>query len=312
VSDSAGEPAGSEPAHHADLLQAFQSFLLAEKGASEHTRRAYLHTLRRLAAYLDDRYGEQACLDRAGALDLRSFLVRVGQGLKPATVSRHVAALRTFYRWRLREGAVEASPAERLRGPRVGRSLPHVPSQVAVTEVLDVQAHPRDRALVEVLYGAGLRVSEASALDWEDVDWARGLLQVRRGKGSKARQAVLGPPGMQALRSVHDAGASGAVFRNRDGNRLSPRSMRRIIRSLGLQAGQGGLHPHALRHAFATHLLDEGADLRGIQELLGHASLSTTQRYTHVSTAALREVHRKAHPHGGGGGTIDGEDPEAG
>jgi len=260
---------------------------------SEHTRRAYRHTLLRFAESLDP-----VDLDAATALNCRTFLVQVGQGRKAATVSRHVAALRTFFRWRQREGAIDASPAERLRGPRVGRGLPHVPGEVAVAEVLDGIASPRDRALAELLYGAGLRVSEAAALDWEDVDLGRGVVQVRAGKGNKARQAVIGPPAIAAFQALRDAGVTGAVFRNRSGGRLTVRSMHRVIRKLGLQAGEGGLHPHALRHAFATHLLDHGADLRGIQELLGHASLSTTQRYTHVSTQALRDVHRKAHPHG--------------
>ena len=150
-----------------------------------------------------------------------------------------------------------------------------------------------------MLYGCGLRVAEVSGLDREDVDLEQGLLRVRRGKGGKERIVPMGPPAARALsRLLDETGEDGAhLFENSRGNRLSPRSIRRIVRQVGLRVGAPGLHPHALRHSFATHLLDGGADLRGIQELLGHASLSTTQRYTHVSVDALRDVYRKAHPH---------------
>lgn len=317
---------GSEglPASVGASIRAFDDHLRAEQGASEHTRRAYRHTLTRLAELLVERAdGDEVDLDRVRPASLRTFLVRVGKGRKPATLARHVAAIRAFYAWRLREGALEedVSPAAGLRAPRVGRSLPHVPSEVAVAEVVETEAVVRDTALVELLYGTGLRVSEAAALDWSDLELDQGVVHVREGKGGKPRQGVLGPPAVAALRRLHDPGARGPVFRNARGGRLSTRSMRRIVRAMGLKAGQGGLHPHALRHAFATHLLDHGADLRGIQELLGHASLSTTQKYTHVSTAALRELHRTAHPHGSGvtegtaGSTKDASeptDPEAG
>lgn len=286
-----------------ELLAAFDTWLRVEQGCSAHTRRAYGHTLTRLGEHLGD-----VALDQARTVQLRTFLLGVSQGRKPATVGRHVAALRTFYRWRLREGAIEVSPAEGLRAPKVGRTLPRVPGQAATHEVLHTLAEARDLALVEVLYGAGLRVGEAEALDWGDLDLEQGVVHVRQGKGGKPRQVPLGPPGCAALRRLRDAGSEGPVFRNTRGGRLSSRSMRRIVRKLGLQAGAGGLHPHALRHAFATHLLDNGADLRAIQEMLGHRSLSTTQKYTHVSTAALRDVHRRAHPHGqadGGGDESD-------
>lgn len=278
------------------VLDAFDTWLATEVGASDHTRRAYRHTLSRLAELAEERGIED--LDEVRVTLLRTFLLQVGTGRKPATVGRHVAALRTFYRWRLREGKVSASPAEGLSAPRTGRSLPRVPGQAAVAEVLDSEADPRDRALGEVLYGLGLRVSEAAALDWEDVDLTRDVIHVREGKGGKHRDVPLVGEARRALERLADAGVEGAVFRNQRGGRLTTRSMRRIVRRLGLAVGVGGLHPHALRHAYATHLLDGGADLRSLQELLGHESLSTTQKYTHVSTAALREVHRRAHPHG--------------
>ncbi|TVQ91713.1 MAG: tyrosine recombinase XerC [Deltaproteobacteria bacterium] len=277
------------------LLLAYRDHLRAERGASQHTERAYLHTLRRLQAWLMDR---ELSVVHATPVHLRSFLLSVSEGNQSATLARHISALRTFYLWLVREGVIASSPAEGLRTPRIGRHLPHVPSTSACDTLFEQPASARDRALVELLYGAGLRVSEAAALSWEDLDLKRGLVHVREGKGGKPRQVPLTPPAVQALRALSEGRATGAVFRNRRGGRLTDRSMRRIVRKLGLKAGVGGLHPHAFRHAFATHLLDGGADLRAVQEMLGHRSLSTTQRYTHVSVRSLRATHRKAHPHG--------------
>jgi site-specific recombinase XerD len=276
------------------LLPAFETYLQVELGASPHTRRAYLHTLSRFDDWLKAR--DQA-LVLASSTALRSFLVDVSRGVGRATLSRHTAALRSFYRWCVREGHVEHSPAQGLSVP-ASRGLPKVPSESQCDAVLADVAEPRDLALVELLYGAGLRVSEAAALNWADLDLSSGRVHVRDGKGGKPRVVPLGPPGVQALLRLNEGTADGAVFRNRRGGRLTARSMRRIVRKLGLRAGEGWLHPHALRHGFATHMLDSGADLRSIQEMLGHANLSTTQRYTHVSVASLRRTHRKAHPHG--------------
>jgi integrase/recombinase XerC len=284
------------------LLERFDDWLSAERGASPHTRRAYRHTLQRLV----DELGEGVDLDSLCAEALRHVLRRIETGRAPATRSRHRAALRTFFAWRAREiGRADGSPAHGLRGPRSGRPLPRVPSEPAAEAACESAVSPRDRALVELLYGSGLRVSEAAALDWADLDLSEGTVEVRRGKGGKARRVPLPGEALRALRRLREGAADGPVFRNRRGGRLSDRSMRRIVRRQGLQAGVGGLHPHALRHACATHLLDRGADLRSIQEILGHRNLSTTQRYTHVSRAGLREVHRRAHPHGGGSGDDD-------
>ena len=231
-------------------------------------------------------------------MDLRTFLFEVGKGRASATVARHVAAIRTFYQWLLRTEQIASSPADDLQPPKVGQRLPHVLSVERADELFEQELSPRDHALVEVLYGCGLRVGEVSGLDREDVDLTEGLVRVRHGKGGKERIVPLGPP---AARAVHRVlleldGDEGPLFLNRRGGRLSPRSIRQIVRKVGVAAGAPGLHPHALRHSFATHLLDNGADLRGIQELLGHASLSTTQRYTHVSVDGLRDVFRRAHP----------------
>ncbi len=199
---------------------------------------------------------------------------------------------------------MESSPAESLSTPRVPRKVPRF---LDVTEASDLVERPtqrgwfalRNRALLELLYGAGLRVGESAALDCRDIDLEERLVLVRKAKGSKQRSVPFGVPAMEALAAwlrVHPGGAP--LFLNRDHGRLSVRSMHRIVRDSGVANALAGVHPHALRHSCATHLLAGGADLRAIQEQLGHASLSTTQRYTHVSVERLMAVHRKAHPHG--------------
>ncbi len=303
--------AASTSAH---LVEAWSRHLRVERGLSPHTARAYTHTLERFTAWLGSRPLEG--LRRA---DLRAFLGQVGRGREPATVSRHVAALRAFFRWAVDRGTLATSPAEELARPRAGRGLPRVPSEPAAAAVVeDASPHPRDRAALELLYGAGLRASELSALDVRDVDLREAIVHVRAGKGGKPRIVPLPTAAREALESwlaARPDAAHDALFLNVRGGRLSPRSLHRLVATAGLAVGQPGLHPHALRHAYATHLLDRGADLRAIQELLGHASLSTTQRYTHVSTAHLLDVHRKAHPHGGGADparAADGEPISAG
>ena len=282
----------------AEHLTGFLQHIRVERGLSANTLKAYRRTLSQLSLHLD---AKGRTLADARRTDLRGWLFQSGRGRAPATRARHVAALRTFYRWMLREGHVERSVAEDLQTPRVGRHLPHFLTEPQTAELLDgTPLSLRDRALLELLYGAGLRVGEAEALDWSDLELDTGLVWVRRAKGGKQRKVPVGPPAiraLQALRASIDADRSDPVFRNARGGRLSQRSMRRIVKECGLAAGLGGLHPHAMRHSFATHLLDNGADLRGIQELLGHADLSTTQRYAHVSTQGLLRVYRDAHPH---------------
>jgi integrase/recombinase XerC len=238
----------------------------------------------------------------ARKVDLRSYLFKVGRGRSSATIARHMSALRTLYKWLHRTGVVERSVAEDLEPPRIGRHLPRVLSQAQSEDLFTVAVglDPRDRAILEVLYGAGLRVGELCALDRRDVDLGSGLVQVRRGKGNKERRVPIGPPAVAAVREwlqLRGDDEEPALFLNTRGRRISDRSVRRLVEKAGASVGVAGLYPHALRHSFATHLLDAGADLRGIQELLGHSSLSTTQRYTHVSVKGLLDTHRRAHPH---------------
>jgi integrase/recombinase XerC len=287
----------------------FLDWLRVERGASPHTLRAYEGTLIQLDALLEERGRDHASARR---VDLRALLFEVGRGRSSATLARHVAAIRTFYRWARRVEGLECAAADGLQPPKIGRTLPRV---LSVAEADDLLSEPpagvnglRDQAVLEVLYGSGLRVSEVSGLDRGDVDLKSGIVTVRRGKGSKERRVPLGEVGLRAVAAYLAAtpGCGPMLFLNARGGRLSPRSIRAAVAKLGQRADVAGVHPHALRHSFATHMLDAGADLRGIQELLGHKSLSTTQRYTHVSVEALMAVYRRAHPHARGDDGADG------
>ena len=279
--------------------------LRGERGCSPHTIRAYQSNLSSLDDFLQTRDKELA---QAGLLELRAWLSRErlggqsgGSVRSAATMARKVSAVRSFYRWMLREGHIKASPAARLQSPKVPKKAPRfldIPEAAAVVE----QPHQRgwfqlrNRALLELIYGAGLRVSEAVSLDTTALDLRNNLVRVM-GKGSKERIVPFGPPAADALRAwLSEIPKEGPLFLNRFGRRLSSRSAWTITRESGVTNGISGLHPHALRHSCATHLLGAGADLRAIQEQLGHASLSTTQRYTHVDAAHLLAVYRSAHP----------------
>jgi integrase/recombinase XerC len=282
-----------------EIRERFLDHLRAERGASRHTVRAYDRTLSDLQAYLA---GQRRTWSDARKTDLRGYLFRAGRGRAAATLARHVAAIRTFYGWLADCDGLDATVADDLQPPRVAVRLPRF---VSVGQAEDVVEQPiatdQERAIAELLYGAGLRVSELCALDCGDVDLTTGVVTVRRGKGGKERRVPCGAAAVEAVRawlaSRPGAPGGGALFVNRRGARMGDRTVRRIVARLGAASGVASLHPHALRHSFATHLLDAGADLRGIQELLGHESLSTTQRYTHVSVQSLLASYRAAHPH---------------
>ena len=282
-------------------IQQFLEYLRAERGVSPHTLRAYRRDLERLAADLSEQ-GSSLLEARIG--QIRSHLARLARRAPaPSTTRRRLAAYRTFYRWALREGFLEASPAERLASPK---SAHRVPRFLDLPEVLDVVERPvqegwlqlRNKALLELAYGAGLRVSELADLNRADVDLVERLVDVRSGKGRKQRLVPFGPPAADALSAwiQSSSGEHEALFLNYRGQRLSVRSMHRIVRDSGVKNGLSDVHPHALRHTCATHMLAGGADLRAIQEQLGHASLSTTQRYAHVSAQQLVDVYRSSHP----------------
>ena len=290
-------------------LQRWIKHLTGERGCSLHTIRAYKANLCSLADFLENK-GQK--LQTANLMDLRAWLSRERIGgkqgrkkpLAPATMSRKVAAIRSFYRWMLREERIKASPASRLQSPRVPKKTPRfldIPEAALVVEQPTQKGwfHARNRAMLELIYASGLRVSEAMGLDVLDLDLRNRLVRVT-GKGGKERIVPFGPPAADAMKAwLKLIPQDGAVFLNRHGKRLSTRSAWKIVRDAGASNGITGLHPHALRHTCATHLLGSGADLRTIQEQLGHASLSTTQRYTHVDAAHLMAVYRSAHPRAG-------------
>ena len=284
--------------------------LRAERGASKHTLKAYESDLRALEVFLEV---HEKSLLTAELVDLRSHLAQLaGERPAPATTRRRLASFRSFYKWALREGLVEVSPADRLASPKAAVKVPRFldvgeASQLVENPVQGGWYHERNKALLELLYGAGLRVAEAASLDVLDVDLKASLVRVRHGKGRKQRIVPFGPPALEALQDWLRirGGRTEALFLNRSGTRLSVRSMHRIVRESGVRNGMAGVHPHALRHSCATHMLAGGADLRAIQEQLGHSSLSTTQRYAHVSVEQLISVYRESHPR-----AEEGKDPK--
>ncbi|HEU4407557.1 MAG TPA: tyrosine recombinase XerC [Polyangiaceae bacterium] len=288
----------------------FLTYLRDERASSARTVEAYGRDLGQLGAFLAERLGggEVAVADVDLYL-LRSWLASLARARGASTVARKVAALRSFYRFLERRGLASTNPAAELETPKVRRPLPTFLSVEEAHEVVETPglasaAGVRDRALLELLYGSGLRVSELAGLDLGDVDAGRGLVRVR-GKGDKERLVPAGPPALAALAAwlgrrgelVRPGRPTPALFVGPRGRRLGVRRVQELVRRYGaLGAGRPDLHPHALRHTCATHLLEGGADLRAIQEILGHSSLSTTQRYTHVSVDALLRVYDQAHP----------------
>jgi len=292
----------------------FLQYLSAERNASDLTLKSYREDLFALADYLADEEGRTPEPAEISMHDLRSYVAGMHEaGYAKTTIARRLASLRSFFRFGEREGWVDANPAKALRNPRKSRSLPHFLSSDEVAKLLAAPAGAaplavRDRAILETLYSAGLRVSEVVGLNDGDLNFAEGLLRIR-GKGRRERIAPLGSFASDALqewlqqrRLADDAeqGHHAPVFTNRFGRRITTRSVGRMLEKYLAQTGlDRRTTPHTLRHSFATHLLDRGADIRSVQELLGHKSLVTTQIYTHVSTANLRAAYEKAHPRAG-------------
>jgi integrase/recombinase XerC len=295
----------------------FESYLADERRFSPQTVLAYRTDLDRFSDFWEREFGEgppsKTPLSKIDTLAVRSHLASLHRAdLSNRSLGRHLSTLRSFFRWACREGHLERNPAKGLPSPRVPRSLPRALTLADTESLLETEDEghlpERERALFELLYATGLRVSEAAALDLEDVDLSARVLRAQ-GKGRKERIVPFGETAEDALRAwlpvrrelrasapPHPPGGE-PLFVNARGGRLTTRSMARVLkrrlRAAGLPAQ---ISPHALRHTFATHLLQSGADLRSIQELLGHASLSTTQKYTHLDAARLRDVYRRAHP----------------
>ncbi|HEU4989124.1 MAG TPA: site-specific tyrosine recombinase XerD [Gemmatimonadaceae bacterium] len=292
------------------LLERFGDFLALEKGASPRTREAYARDVARLAEFATAK-GAQAPADVTAKL-LREYIYHLKDlGLAPASIRRGVSGVRTYFRFLLADGVLVRDPSERLETPKRWRTLPDV---LTVDEVEKLLAAPtmddplyfRDRAMLELAYGAGLRVSEWITVDVKDLLLDQGVVRVF-GKGSKERLVPLGRNAIAALaiyrrelrpRLEHGQG-KGALFLNARGEPLTRMGAWKILRKYVERAGiEKHVSPHTLRHSFATHLLEGGADLRAVQEMLGHADISTTQIYTHVDREYLRSVHRQYHPRG--------------
>ncbi len=294
-------------------IERFIRMLEVEENASPHTLRNYASDLNQLSAFAARRVAVAVADLRCEVLDqtmLRSFLIDILRRNRKSSAARKLSAVKRFVRYLLQTGALVSDPSAGITTPKKEQQLP---AHLSVDDMFRLLEAPdlatavgaRDRSLLEVTYSCGLRVSELVGLDWSDVDVSLALVRVR-GKGNKERVVPIGRTALQALeayrarleelcgRAPRDPRA---VFLNRRGGRLTARSVARLVDAYTMTSGLAGkLSPHALRHSFATHLLGAGADLRSIQELLGHASLSTTQKYTHVNLDQLMAVYDKAHP----------------
>jgi integrase/recombinase XerC len=299
-------------------VAAFRDHLRSEKRASPHTVRAYLHDVGELGAFAQKLVGRPVALADLDAIACRAYLAGLHGHNDPVTIGRKLSSLRAFFRFLVRRRLVGQSPVAVLRAPKRARRLPSFLGKDDVARLLNgppPSGEPaqdalgrRDEALLEVIYGAGLRVSEACNLDVDDLtsDGGQGEVKVRQGKGRKDRAVPVGRKATEAVAAyLQDraawlvkapGGDARALFITPRGRRLDPRSVRRLLSKREIATGVRQVSPHALRHSFATHLLGEGADLRSIQEMLGHASLQTTQRYAHVNIDHLMAVYDKAHP----------------
>jgi integrase/recombinase XerC len=295
-------------------IDAFAQYLADERRSSPRTVETYIRDLRSFRAYVL----EQGLPPDARALDivaLRGFLSSLFRSNQASTMKKKVSAIRSFFKFLLKRQMVDKNPAAGLRSPKIAKTLPRFLSVDQAFRVMeappkeDKRAKPlkaRDQAMLETLYGTGVRVGELAGMNVAHCDFSDAEVRVL-GKGGKERIVPLGKEAIQSLLAYlperlallrkAKAAEPDALWLSQAGRRLSVRQVQNIVRRHGMQgAGRGDLHPHAMRHSCATHLLDAGADLRSIQELLGHSSLSTTQRYTHVSVDRLMEVYDKAHP----------------
>ncbi|MEQ1793280.1 MAG: tyrosine recombinase XerC [Nitrospira sp.] len=297
-----------------DAIRAFMTFLTVERQASPETIRNYRSDLQQLTTFLAQaqlapQTERTVTIREVTTESLRAYLHWLDRkGDKASSLARKLACLRSFYRFHVREGTVTMNPAEDIRSPKLPKTLPRVLTKDDANVLMDfpeglTPLPLRDRAILETLYSTGARVSEAVGLNLGDLNQADGLVHLR-GKGRKERIVPIGDVALQAIkiyratlkRAAADDRPVAPLFLNHRGGRLTARSVARLVARYSSRLAGGAVSPHALRHSYATHLLDEGADLRSIQEMLGHASLSTTQKYTHLATDQLLAVYDRAHP----------------
>ena len=309
-----------------DAIQAFILFLQLERRVSLETQRNYQSDLQQFFTHLESHFFSNAAdveLKALQALHIRSHLKYLSDlGLQKTSLARKLACLKSFFRFLLEEGRITHNPASAVRTPRLGSRLPTVLTKDEATTLLNAPTpqtwiDARNQAILETLYSSGARVSEIMGLNWDDIDLEERFIRLR-GKGKKERRVPIGSVAAEGIqeyqRQISEVAQSPArkrrtipplmsgsrpLFVNARGGRLTSRSIERMIKQHTENRFSKSVTPHTLRHSFATHLLDEGADLRAIQELLGHASLATTQKYTHVATDQLMAVYDRAHPRSG-------------
>lgn len=299
-----------------NALEKFLLYLRVEKNYSVHTQRSYQSDLRQFIYFMRERQAQSTnqgstplSPDKVAYLDVRAYLASLYRHNAKSSVARKLSALRSFFAYLVRQGEIKHNPADMVSAPKTGRAIPDF---LPVDEAFQLMQGPdtstvlgsRNRAILEVLYSCGLRVSELTALDLGGIDLELGIARVI-GKGGKERIVPIGGKAMEALSGylkrrlelLTGQPDHGALFLNNRGGRLSTRSVSRLLKGILQKCNLGRpLSPHGLRHSFATHMLDAGADLRAVQEMLGHVSLSTTQRYTHLSVDKLMAEYDKAHP----------------
>lgn len=292
-------------------IRAFGTHMEVERNLSNHTRRNYLSDLKQFQGFLLEKNIRKVDgIDETAIRAFLAFLYR--KRIKKVTISRKIAGLRAFFRFLLREGKIKYNPAEMIQSPKADKYLPAFLSIDEIFALLGVKFKAdvlgfRDRAIFELFYSAGIRIGELTGLNMADIDFPNGLMKIR-GKGKKERIVPVGGPASDAAKDYLERRGElvkgkdenyldAPIFLSRLGTRLTPRSVRRLLDKYVLMSGiNRRISPHVLRHTFATHLMDAGADLRVIQELLGHESLSTTQKYTSISVTRLMEVYDKSHP----------------
>ena len=280
-------------------LDKFFTYFEIEKNYSSHTILNYRIDLEEFAGFLG-----KTPIENVEYPDLRRFLAQLkGRNLKPRSLARKLSSLRSFFKFLQREGVIKSNPAKLLVTPKLDKPLPHFMSEEESVQLIEAPKtgkinSPRDRAIFEILYSTGIRVSELVGLNVDDVDFIGNIIKVM-GKGKKERMVPIGDTALNALKEYLDKRRvdNKFIFVNKNGTRLSDRSVRNIINKYILeQAMAQHVSPHMFRHSFATHLLNHGADLRSVQELLGHVNLSTTQIYTHLTTEKLKKVYDQSHP----------------
>ena len=296
-----------------DAIRAFVTFLSVEQGASPETIRAYRSDLRQFLSFVKSTDPSRTTPDQIDALTIRGYLAWLDKNKeKKSSLARKLATLRSWYRFLGREGRTHRNPAEEVRTPKQLQHLPRILTKDDAAALMDCPTERslavfRDRAILETLYSTGARVGELVGMDRDDLNMIDGVVRLK-GKGRKERIVPVGAVAIEAIKdylaaadleSAHSHASlesASPVFRNGRGGRLTARSVERIVAAYSSRLAGGRISPHALRHSFATHLLEEGADLRAIQEMLGHATIDTTQKYTHLAVDQILKVYDEAHP----------------